>query len=315
MKIDATSPVPIYHQIAEQIRKAIDSGEFAPGDQLIPLREAAEKWGVHHHTVRHAYAELARQKLVESMGPRGTRVAKRARASRLNSELKVIDLFVERVVRQAKEEYGLTPEQLAGYITQRATNPEQGIPVVHVVECSQAQADDLANQLMAAWVVRARGLCLDEIDSLPEGPIVATYFHYNEFRLRWPKRLSEINFISTQPDPEIPKRLTRALASDKRRKPVQLYLHEYDEPTAFAVAADLSAILDPKQFELRTRIVKRGKEASGASSREPALIPPRLWPSLSAHEMKQPNVFHIRYVFNTGELEALGSELNWIRSY
>jgi len=81
--IDPDSPVPLYHQIAEQIRASIEAGELAPGDILEPLRKAAETWNVNLHTIRHANAALARTGLVESgRGRRGSQAAKGVRADR-----------------------------------------------------------------------------------------------------------------------------------------------------------------------------------------------------------------------------------------
>ena len=73
LEVDSESPIPLYHQIAEAVRAAIAAGKLAPGDVLQPMRQAAEEWGVAIQTVRHAYASLAREGLVESgRGRRGT---------------------------------------------------------------------------------------------------------------------------------------------------------------------------------------------------------------------------------------------------
>ena len=85
--IDPASPVPLYHQIAESIRSRIAAGSLESGDALEPMRQAAERWGVNLHTVRHAYAALARDGLVEtSRGARGTRVIAPPRSVRAPTE-------------------------------------------------------------------------------------------------------------------------------------------------------------------------------------------------------------------------------------
>ena len=66
VSIDPDSPVPLYYQIAESIRTAIESGSLRPGDALTPLGEAAESWGVNVHTVRHPYTSLARDGLLKA---------------------------------------------------------------------------------------------------------------------------------------------------------------------------------------------------------------------------------------------------------
>ena len=106
--IDPSSPIPLYHQIAEALRSRIESCELAEGEVLEPLREAAAQFGVNLHTVRHAYAELARQGLVETRRARGTVV--RARGE---SQVSSLERFVRDTLRQADEKFGLSPVQLA----------------------------------------------------------------------------------------------------------------------------------------------------------------------------------------------------------
>ena len=72
--LDPRSPIPLYHQLAETIRYRIATGEVKSGTVLPPLRQAAGIWGVNLHTVRRAYAELARMGVVATRVPAGTRV-------------------------------------------------------------------------------------------------------------------------------------------------------------------------------------------------------------------------------------------------
>jgi GntR family transcriptional repressor for pyruvate dehydrogenase complex len=51
-------PKPVHAQVVERIQQLIKSGELAPGDQLLPERELAEKLGVSRTSVRKAMAKL-----------------------------------------------------------------------------------------------------------------------------------------------------------------------------------------------------------------------------------------------------------------
>jgi molybdate-binding protein/DNA-binding transcriptional regulator YhcF (GntR family) len=64
----------LYLEIAESIRRLIASGELQPGDRLPPVREMARRWGCTPGTVSRAYAQLAREGLVEGHRGSGTRV-------------------------------------------------------------------------------------------------------------------------------------------------------------------------------------------------------------------------------------------------
>lgn len=75
LEIDADSGVPVYRQIAEGIRAAIDAGRLRPGSQLPPTRDLASQLHVNRNTVVAAYEALAADGVVESHTGRGTFVA------------------------------------------------------------------------------------------------------------------------------------------------------------------------------------------------------------------------------------------------
>lgn len=56
---------PVYLQVEERIRQLIKEGELAPGDQLLPERELAEKFGVSRTSVRQALALLDGMGVIE----------------------------------------------------------------------------------------------------------------------------------------------------------------------------------------------------------------------------------------------------------
>jgi GntR family transcriptional repressor for pyruvate dehydrogenase complex len=62
------SRLPLYLQVAEQIRQAIIAGEYAPGDELPTERELGEMFGVSRASVREALRSLRAEGLVLSTG-------------------------------------------------------------------------------------------------------------------------------------------------------------------------------------------------------------------------------------------------------
>lgn len=60
--------LPLYLQVAEQIREAIMAGEFSPGDELPTERELGETFGVSRASVREALRSLRAEGLVLSTG-------------------------------------------------------------------------------------------------------------------------------------------------------------------------------------------------------------------------------------------------------
>jgi GntR family transcriptional regulator len=69
---DATSPVPIYMQIADHVAAQVDSGQLTKGSRLPAERDLAEQWGVAYLTVRRAMRELRERGLVTSVVGKGT---------------------------------------------------------------------------------------------------------------------------------------------------------------------------------------------------------------------------------------------------
>ena len=58
MRINAQSGVPIYLQLIEQVRHAVETGALRAGDQLPGIRKVAEDLVINPNTVAKAYREM-----------------------------------------------------------------------------------------------------------------------------------------------------------------------------------------------------------------------------------------------------------------
>lgn len=65
IRVDPSSDVSLFEQIAGSIRGALARGDLQAGDKLPPLRDLADSLGVNMHTVRAAYGVLRDEGLVE----------------------------------------------------------------------------------------------------------------------------------------------------------------------------------------------------------------------------------------------------------
>ena len=65
------SSVPIYRQITEQVRLAVATGRLTVTDQLPSVRALAETLMLNPNTVARAYADLAREGVIETRPGRG----------------------------------------------------------------------------------------------------------------------------------------------------------------------------------------------------------------------------------------------------
>ncbi len=77
VRIDRETPVPLYHQLAEQLSAAIGSGTLQPGDAFENEVAMAERLGLSRPTVRRAIQELVAQGLLLRRRGLGTTVAGR----------------------------------------------------------------------------------------------------------------------------------------------------------------------------------------------------------------------------------------------
>jgi DNA-binding GntR family transcriptional regulator len=75
--IDRDSPVPLYHQLAEQLSAAIADGRLQPGDPFENEVAITERLGLSRPTVRRAIQEMVDQGLLVRRRGLGTRVANR----------------------------------------------------------------------------------------------------------------------------------------------------------------------------------------------------------------------------------------------
>jgi DNA-binding GntR family transcriptional regulator len=78
VEINRSSPIPLYHQLAEQLASAIDSGALKPGDTFENELSLAERLNLSRPTVRQAIAELVNRGLLVRKRGIGTTVASKA---------------------------------------------------------------------------------------------------------------------------------------------------------------------------------------------------------------------------------------------
>jgi GntR family transcriptional regulator len=312
VKIDLNpySPVPLYHQLAEALRQMVESGALAPGEILPPLRQAAREWGINLHTVRHAYRSLADAGMVRTTVPRGTVVV--GPAPPPVSPTAGPDDFLERMLREARE-HGLSPDDVRRRLQQHAgttpTSVRAQLDVVHVIECSTSQALDLARQVQERWQVTAKPWSLERTGEPPPGTLLGTYFHYNDIRTRWPRRLGQVQFTSIHPDPSLAARIRALVPADTR---ATLILCERDAEKARNAAADLASVLPSPGYEIRTLVASNPATALHVAGRDqPVLFTPRVWGSLGPAERADPRAIEVRYLFDAAELTAVAERLQW----
>lgn len=72
--LNPSSPLPLYHQLAERLSAGISAGDWAPGERLPSEPELARQFGIGRPTVRQALDILVRRGLAERRRGSGTYV-------------------------------------------------------------------------------------------------------------------------------------------------------------------------------------------------------------------------------------------------
>jgi GntR family transcriptional regulator len=111
VKIDPGSHVPIYLQIAEEIRAAVAAGVYRPGEVLPSLRAMAIELQVNPNTVQRAYDHLEREGLVYAQRGKGLFVADQGTASAQCRALEAVRRAFEEGVRAGRAA-GVSGEQM-----------------------------------------------------------------------------------------------------------------------------------------------------------------------------------------------------------
>ena len=124
MRIDPSSQVPVFKQIAEYLRGCIAAGIYRADEALPSKRVLGLKLGVNPHTVQHAYEELQQEGLVQARKGSGMYVAELGiDLAQTNSE-KTCSQLLERAFRIARE--ANMPEDQIRNLIERALQNDKG---------------------------------------------------------------------------------------------------------------------------------------------------------------------------------------------
>jgi GntR family transcriptional regulator len=102
--VDRASPLPVYVQLAEQIRLLVRRGALSPGDPLPTVRELAVALGINANTVTRVYRDLQQEGLLRLERGLGTFVQSQQR------EATLVDRDYQRIVKRTRELVALCRE-------------------------------------------------------------------------------------------------------------------------------------------------------------------------------------------------------------
>src|SRR6266567_540163 len=102
LRPNPSSGVPIYLQLMEQVKHAIETGALRPGEQLPGIRPLAEELVINPNTVAKAYRELEHEGILELRHGAGAFVSGTARARKLTDTLRAGQTIVAAAVEKLR---------------------------------------------------------------------------------------------------------------------------------------------------------------------------------------------------------------------
>src|SRR5262245_10881233 len=99
--ISANDGVPIYLQIANQVKYLVASGRLSAGEELPPIRVLAEQLIVNPNTVARAYRELEMAGVVEKRRTAGTYVSDQGSPLARKERVKILTERVDALLAEA----------------------------------------------------------------------------------------------------------------------------------------------------------------------------------------------------------------------
>lgn len=117
LELNPQSPVPLYLQIVEQVRRLLALGALKPGDRFLTVRELGVKARVNRNTAARAVAEMERDGLVRTRVGQGTFIADAAVAMTPGDRESALDAALETLLVEAHA-LGVPPEEI-GWRLQR----------------------------------------------------------------------------------------------------------------------------------------------------------------------------------------------------
>jgi GntR family transcriptional regulator len=93
MEMDQADPRPAYQRVADDLRHAIATGTYQPGDQLPTLAELTNRYGIAVMTARDAIRQLVADGLVVSRQGKGAYVLRQPSTEESLSPSHLLDLL------------------------------------------------------------------------------------------------------------------------------------------------------------------------------------------------------------------------------
>lgn len=118
LEVNITSPVPVYQQIMDQVRRLVGDGSLSPGAPLPSVRQLAAELAINPNTVAKAYQLLEIEGTIKTLRRRGAFVGETSAAKAALARDRRLKEVVDRLVEEA-ERLGVSGEEVVRAFTEK----------------------------------------------------------------------------------------------------------------------------------------------------------------------------------------------------
>lgn len=227
LRIQKNGSVPIYRQLANQIRQLVSSGYWPEGTKLPTEREMAIALGISRNTVSVAYRELEAGGVLVSYQGRGTFVAASPGArSKVGQVAKAVRLL-ERSIDEALLA-GVSVDKFLRMAENLVRQRQQALSEVRVafVECNREQLDYFSKELELGAGIHILPVLLEDLERGSPGTregvssadlVVTTFFHQERVKEILESWGSNAEVLSIALDPQMDTMVTIARVDREKR--------------------------------------------------------------------------------------------------
>ena len=122
-RLNTSSGVPLYVQLMEQVKHAVETGALRPGDQLPTIRALAQELVMNSNTVVRAYRELEHEGIVELRHGLGVFISSSvsARGKVMRQAQNIVELAIERL-----RSLGVTEQEMRRLFESELSSTQMG---------------------------------------------------------------------------------------------------------------------------------------------------------------------------------------------
>jgi len=198
---------PAYQQILSFFERQILAGGLKPGEKLPAERELAEELSTARGTVKKAYEELVRRRLIEAAPGRGSFVAPDRHGpaeSRKDKALRLIDELIDELVRLK-----FTAHDIRIFFDLRLLGREEDLENLNVaaIDCNPEALSIFERQFQIIPHVNLARILIDDLFADPAGDerlrsfdlVLSTTTHYQEVLERFPELRPKMVQVAVAP--------------------------------------------------------------------------------------------------------------------